>query len=262
MAVAVARPAHTRARTSTGPTAPAPSDAPTSTAPASTSVSSASFASSRRGSFPIRASMAFAHAWELQARTLPKRLMSAQYPLFCALIISPVIDLAAAPNGGSSRVCHRGADHVRDRRPSRNCRRGSLSACACDASCSSLARPESSYCSLATRVQQHSWREVPQCGGTGGFEPDRPGSVEAFDELLDLFLLLQQGKHVVRSFVAEIRGRGEPVGLEYTIVGGDLRLAVAAWSCQAAIWYSWVSPPRTCFRRIRCSARLIFGGRV
>ena len=56
------------------------------------------------GSFPIRASMAFAHAWELQARTLPKRLMSAQYPLFCALIISAVIDLAAAPNGGSACV--------------------------------------------------------------------------------------------------------------------------------------------------------------
>jgi nicotinamidase-related amidase len=57
-------------------------------------------------------------------------------------------------------------------------------------------------------------------------------------------------------------GRFEPVGLEYTIVGGDLRLPVAAWSCQAAIWYSCVSPPRTCFRRIRYSARLIFGGRV
>jgi acetyl-CoA C-acetyltransferase len=41
------------------------------------------------------------------------------------------------------------------------------------------------------------------------------------------------------------------VGPEYSIVGGDLRLPVAAWSCQAAIWYSWVSPPRTCFSRIR-----------
>jgi hypothetical protein len=50
--------------------------------------------------------------------------------------------------------------------------------------------------------------------------------------------------------------------VEYTIVGDDLRLPVAAWSCQAAIWYSCVSPPRICFRRIRCSARLIFGGRV
>jgi hypothetical protein len=33
--------------------------------------------------------------------------------------------------------------------------------------------------------------------------------------------------------------------------GGNLRLLVAAWACQAAIWYSCVSPPRTCFRRIR-----------
>ena len=44
--------------------------------------------------------------------------------------------------------------------------------------------------------------------------------------------------------------------------GGDLLPLVAAWGCQAAIWYSWVSPLRTCFRRIRCSARLICGGRV
>ena len=43
---------------------------------------------------------------------------------------------------------------------------------------------------------------------------------------------------------------------------GDLLLLAAAWGCQAAIWYSCVSPPRTCFRRIRCSARLISGGRV
>ena len=44
--------------------------------------------------------------------------------------------------------------------------------------------------------------------------------------------------------------------------GGDLLLLAAAWGCQAAIWYSCVSPPRTCLRRIRCSARLICGGRV
>ena len=45
--------------------------------------------------------------------------------------------------------------------------------------------------------------------------------------------------------------------------GGNLRLLVAAWACHAAVWYSCVSPPRTCFRRIRCSARLVgFGGRV
>jgi len=44
--------------------------------------------------------------------------------------------------------------------------------------------------------------------------------------------------------------------------GGDLRLVETAWGCQAAIWYSCVSPPRTCFRRIWCSARLISGGRL
>jgi hypothetical protein len=43
--------------------------------------------------------------------------------------------------------------------------------------------------------------------------------------------------------------------------GGDLRLLGAAWACQAAIWYSCVSPPRTCCRWIRCSARLISGCR-
>ncbi len=54
----------------------------------------------------------------------------------------------------------------------------------------------------------------------------------------------------------------DPVGLEYTIVAVTCSLLVAVWVCQAAIWYSWVTPPRTCFRRIRCSARLISGGRV
>ena len=45
--------------------------------------------------------------------------------------------------------------------------------------------------------------------------------------------------------------------------GGELRLLVSARGCHAAILYSWVSPPRTCFRRIWCSARLIAsGGRV
>ena len=39
--------------------------------------------------------------------------------------------------------------------------------------------------------------------------------------------------------------------------GGDLLLLAAGRGRQAAIWYSCVSPPRTCFRRIRCSARLI-----
>jgi hypothetical protein len=36
--------------------------------------------------------------------------------------------------------------------------------------------------------------------------------------------------------------------------GGDLPLLVPAWYRQAATWYSQVSPLRTCFRRIRCSA--------
>jgi hypothetical protein len=44
--------------------------------------------------------------------------------------------------------------------------------------------------------------------------------------------------------------------------GGDLLLVAAGPGCQAAMWYSCVSPPRTCFRAIRCSARLICGGRV
>src|SRR5216684_359606 len=30
---------------------------------------------------------------------------------------------------------------------------------------------------------------------------------------------------------------------------------MAVEGCQAAIWYSLISPPRTCFRRIKCSAR-------
>jgi hypothetical protein len=42
----------------------------------------------------------------------------------------------------------------------------------------------------------------------------------------------------------------------------QLASAQVSAKCQAAIWYSCVSPPRTCFRRIRCSARLISGGRV
>ena len=43
--------------------------------------------------------------------------------------------------------------------------------------------------------------------------------------------------------------------------GAGLLVLVAAAACQAAIWYSCVRPPRTCFRRIWCSARLISGGR-
>jgi hypothetical protein len=53
-----------------------------------------------------------------------------------------------------------------------------------------------------------------------------------------------------------------------TLLGSNIRSSrwraalEAAWTCHAAVWYSWVSPPRTCFRRIRCSARLISGGWV
>jgi hypothetical protein len=43
---------------------------------------------------------------------------------------------------------------------------------------------------------------------------------------------------------------------------GELRLLVAAKGCQGAIWYSCVNPLRTCFQRIRYSARLISVGRV
>lgn len=64
----------------------------------------------------------------------------------------------------------------------------------------------------------------------------------------------------VFALVADMRA--DPVGLEYAIVEVTCSLLAAVWGCQAAIWYSCVSPPRTCFRRIRCSARLICGGRV
>ena len=56
--------------------------------------------------------------------------------------------------------------------------------------------------------------------------------------------------------------RPPPCGARIHDRGGDLLLLVAAWGCQAAIWYSCVSPPRTCFRRIRYLARLICGGRA
>ena len=57
-------------------------------------------------------------------------------------------------------------------------------------------------------------------------------------------------------------GRALPCRARIHDRGGDLRLLVTAWRCQAATWYSCVSPPRTCFRRIRYSARLICGGRL
>ena len=54
----------------------------------------------------------------------------------------------------------------------------------------------------------------------------------------------------------------DPVGLKYTIVAVTCSFSWEAWGCHAAIWYSCVSPLRTCLWRIRCSARLICGGRV
>ena len=52
----------------------------------------------------------------------------------------------------------------------------------------------------------------------------------------------------------------DPVGLEYTIMAMTCVFSRRRVVCQAAIWYLWVSPPRTCFRRIRCSVRLIGSG--
>jgi hypothetical protein len=52
--------------------------------------------------------------------------------------------------------------------------------------------------------------------------------------------------HVVVAGGAESMSR---VGLEYSIVGGDLRLPVAAWSCQAAIWPLCERCSATCLRR-------------
>jgi hypothetical protein len=51
--------------------------------------------------------------------------------------------------------------------------------------------------------------------------------------------------------------------LEYTIAAVTCVFSERRPVCQAAIWYSCVSPPGTCLRRIGCSARLIgSGGRV
>jgi hypothetical protein len=44
--------------------------------------------------------------------------------------------------------------------------------------------------------------------------------------------------------------------------GALMAAAIPARGCHAAISYSYVSPLKTCFRRIRCSARLISGGPV
>ena len=73
--------------------------------------------------------------------------------------------------------------------------------------------------------------------------------------------LTKLGVTVVPSTVWEIlRAAGiDPPGSN-TRLGRWPGSSVTAWGCQAAIWYSCVSPPRTCFRRIRCSARLISGG--
>ena len=66
------------------------------------------------------------------------------------------------------------------------------------------------------------------------------------------------------------RGRGRtewiisvclPARLEYSIVALACLFSWRRAACHAAIWYSCVRPPRTCFRRIWYSARLISGGR-
>ena len=46
--------------------------------------------------------------------------------------------------------------------------------------------------------------------------------------------------------------RAQACGARIYDRGGDLLLLVGAWGCHAAIWYSCVSPLRSCFRRIRC----------
>jgi NADPH:quinone reductase-like Zn-dependent oxidoreductase len=74
------------------------------------------------------------------------------------------------------------------------------------------------------------------------------GSREDTEALLDV---TKPGGVLVSACGARIHDRG-----------GDLLLLAAGRGRQAAIWYSCVSPPRTCFRRIRYSARLISGGRV
>ena len=53
----------------------------------------------------------------------------------------------------------------------------------------------------------------------------------------------------------------QPCGARIHDRGGDLLLLAAGRDRQAAIWYSCVRPSRTCFRRIRYSARLISCGR-
>ena len=58
------------------------------------------------------------------------------------------------------------------------------------------------------------------------------------------------------------RRTAPPVGLEYTIAAVACVFSQQRGACQAAIRYSCVSPPGTCLRRIRCSARLLSGGRV
>ena len=56
--------------------------------------------------------------------------------------------------------------------------------------------------------------------------------------------------------------QGDGVGLEYAIVAVTCFFSQQPGALDAAIWYSCMSPPRTCLRRIRYSARLISGGRV
>ena len=65
----------------------------------------------------------------------------------------------------------------------------------------------------------------------------------------------------LRSLVGRSRGygAGHAAGLGYTIRAVTCSFRKSG-ACHAAIWYSYMSPPRTCLRRIRCSARLTYGG--
>jgi 3-hydroxyisobutyrate dehydrogenase len=66
----------------------------------------------------------------------------------------------------------------------------------------------------------------------------------------------------LRQFADVLNGGQVACGARIHECGCDLLLFVVAHGCQAAIWYSCVRPPSTCFRRSRCSARSICGGRA
>ena len=52
-----------------------------------------------------------------------------------------------------------------------------------------------------------------------------------------------------RAIRPEASSRMRPCGARIHDRGGDLPLLLAAWGCHTAIWYSCVSPLRTCLRR-------------